>query len=496
MCNTIPASLQGEQERERLSKMDAIKELGFDPYGERFDRTHNTKTIESEYSYLEIGQESETKVSTAGRIMSIRSHGKTVFLSLSDVYGNIQIYIRKDAIGEDIFAIVKNLDLGDFFGVTGKMFRTKTGELTVAAETITLLSKSLHPMPEKFHGLKDVETKYRQRYIDLISDQDSRKTFVNRSLMIAAIRDYLNSNGFFEVETPCMSSVAGGAAAKPFITHHNTLNMDLYLRIATELHLKRCLVGGMEKVYELGRIFRNEGISTKHNPEFTTIEIYEAYSDLRGMMELVENLISASAKRLELGDCITYQGKEINIKPPFARLTMNEAFLKYGNITLSDIRDESKVEDIAKKLDIPYKKGENIGHFIEKVFDAIVEPNLLQPTFIIDYPIEISPLAKKKKDDPTLTDRFELFINCFEVANAFSEINDPLDQRERFEYQASLKAQGDEEAHPLDEDFLCALEYGMPPAGGIGIGIDRLAMLLTDSASIRDVILFPTMKSK
>lgn len=494
MDDFIPASLQGEQERERLSKMNAIKELGFEPYGERFDRTHNTKNIESEYSYLEIGQESETTVSTAGRVMSIRSHGKTVFLSLSDVYGNIQIYIRKDAIGEDVFAVIKNLDLGDFLGVTGKMFRTKTGELTVAAQEIAFLSKSLHPMPEKFHGLKDIETKYRQRYIDLISDQDSRKTFVNRSLMIAAIRDHLNSKGFFEVETPCMSSVAGGAAAKPFITHHNALNMDLYMRIATELHLKRCIVGGMEKVYELGRIFRNEGLSTRHNPEFTTVEIYEAYSDLRGMMELAEDIISACAKRLELGDTITYQGKEINIKPPFIRLTMNEAFLKYGNIGLKELRDSSKTKDIAKKLNIA--PSENIGHFIEKAFEAVVEPNLLQPTFITDYPIEISPLAKKKKDDPTLTDRFELFANCFELANAFSEINDPLDQRERFEYQAGLKAQGDEEAHPLDEDFLCALEYGMPPAGGIGIGVDRLAMLLTDSASVRDVILFPTLKSK
>ena len=494
MQNTtqLPLSLQGDQERERLSKMNEIKSLGIDPYGERFNRTHNTKSIHEEFVYLEIGQESETKVSTAGRITSMRSHGKTVFLNISDVYESIQIYIKKDILGEDTFAVVKNYDLGDFIGVSGRMFKTKTGELTIAAESLTFLAKSLHPMPEKFHGLKDVEIRYRQRYIDLIADHNSKKTFVNRSLMIAAIRDYLNSNGFFEVETPCLNVVAGGAAAKPFITHHNALNIDLYMRIATELHLKRCIVGGLEKVYELGRIFRNEGISTKHNPEFTTIEIYEAYSDLRGMMELAENIISASAKRLGLGDTITYQGKEINIKPPFTRLTMNEALLKYGDVTLIELRDEAKAKTIANKLNIPY--SENIGHFIEKVFETIVEPNLLQPTFITDYPIEISPLAKKKKDDPLLTDRFELFINCFEVANAFSEINDPLDQRERFEYQLTLKTLGDEEAHPLDEDFLCALEYGMPPTGGIGIGIDRLAMLLTDSASIRDVILFPTMK--
>ncbi len=493
---TLPPSLRGDQELERVSKMNAIRDLGVDPYGTRFERSHNTMTLKEQYSSLETGQEGTGVVAVAGRIVSVRSHGKTSFVNLSDVYGSVQVYFRKDVLGDDGFALLKNCDLGDIIGVSGNMFRTKTGELTVGASSLTFLSKSLHPMPEKWHGLKDVEIRYRQRYIDLIAEEDSRNTFIKRSLMIAAIRNYLNSNGFYEVETPCMSNIAGGAAARPFVTHHNALDVDLYLRIATELHLKRCIVGGLEKVYELGRLFRNEGVSTKHNPEFTTIEIYEAYSDYHGMMALVENIISAVAQRLGSGDVITYQGKEICIKTPFERLTMNDAFLKYGGVSLADLRDASKAPEIAAKLKLPYKPGEEVGHFIEKVFDAVVETNLQQPVFIIDYPVEISPLAKKKKEDPLLTDRFELFINGFEVANAFSEINDPLDQRERFEYQMKLKDHGDEEAHPLDEDFLCALEYGMPPTGGIGIGIDRLAMLFTDSSSIRDVILFPAMKLK
>lgn len=491
----LPLSLQGEQERERVSKMNAVRSGGTDPYGKRFDRTDDSRSLGEKYSHLEIGQEGEGTVSAAGRILSVRSHGKTSFITISDLYGNLQIYFRKDVLGEEKFALLKSLDIGDIIGVSGKMFRTKTGELTVFASVFEFLSKSLHPMPEKWHGLKDVELKYRRRYVDLIADEKSRKTFMARSKIVSSIRNYLDTKGFYEMETPCMSALAGGAAARPFITHHNTLGMDLYLRIATELHLKRCLVGGLEKVYEIGRLFRNEGIDTRHNPEFTTIEIYEAYSDYEGMMALAENLFRAAADTLSLGDSIEYQGRAISLKTPFKRMSMDEVLIKYGNVSMKDLRDPDKAADAAAKYGIPYKKGDSSGHLIEKVFEAAVEPHLVDPTFITDYPIEISPLAKKQAEDPTLTYRFELFICNMEFANAFSEINDPLDQRERFEAQAALKAAGDEEAHVLDEDFLCALEYGMPPAGGMGIGIDRLAMLLTDSPSIRDVILFPTLKA-
>lgn len=490
----LPPSLAGEQERERVSKLKTIREAGMDPYGKRFHRTDSSASIKEKYKSLEVSGTGEDKVSVAGRLLSIRSHGKTIFANISDRTGTLQLYLRKDLLGEELFSLVKLADLGDFIGVSGTVFRTRTGELTVGADSFQFLSKSLHPMPEKYHGLKDVELKYRRRYLDLMSDESSLARFIARSKMIATIREYLNSDGFFEVETPCMSSIAGGAAAKPFITRHNALDMQLYMRIATELHLKRCIVGGMERVYELGRIFRNEGISTRHNPEFTTIEIYEAYSDYVGMMDLCENLFTAVADKLGVAESVTYQGRELKLRPPFERLTMNDALLKYGEISLAQLRDPEQAEQISQKLELPYSKGEPAGHFIEKVFEAVVEPHLVQPVFITDYPVEISPLAKKKIDDPTLTDRFELFINNFEIANAFSEINDPLDQRERFEYQQTLRKSGDEEAHPLDEDFLLALEYGMPPCGGIGIGIDRMAMLFTDAPSIRDIILFPTMR--
>lgn len=491
----LPASLQGEQEKDRVNKMNALRAMGIDPYGHKYPRTSSTASIADRFSHIEIGQESEESVCVAGRVMAIRSHGKTAFLTVTDLYGSVQVYLKKDVLGEERFALLKLMDLGDIIGVSGRMFRTRTGELTVFADSFDFLSKSLHPMPEKWHGLKDVELKYRRRYVDLIADEKSRRTFITRSRIISAIRNYLDERDFHEMETPCMSSIAGGAAARPFITHHNALDMDMYLRIATELHLKRCLVGGMERVYEIGRLFRNEGLDTRHNPEFTTIEVYEAYSDYEGMMRMAEDIFRRAADVVGAGDSIEYQGRTISLKTPFRRMTMNEALKTWGGVSIEDLRDPDKAVEIAARFEIPYKKGEPCGHLIEKVFDAVAEPHLVDPIFITDYPIEISPLAKKQREDPTLTYRFELFICNMEFANAFSEINDPLDQRERFEAQALLRASGDEEAHELDEDFLCALEYGMPPAGGMGIGIDRLAMLFTDSPSIRDVILFPTLKS-
>ncbi|MDQ7822139.1 MAG: lysine--tRNA ligase [Candidatus Eremiobacteraeota bacterium] len=484
-----------DQEHERLDHLKELRARGIDPYEMKFRRTHRTSELHRLYDEIPIGEERD-EAAVAGRIMAVRSHGKTVFATLLDGEGQIQLYFRKDKLGEELFSLLRYCDIGDMAGVKGKVFRTRSGELTISVEEFSLLSKALHPLPEKWHGLKDVETRYRQRYLDLITDERSRDTFLKRSRLIAAVRDLLNGKGFHEVETPCMNAIAGGAAARPFITHHNALETDLYLRIATELHLKRCIVGGLEKVYEIGRIFRNEGISTKHNPEFTMLEVYEAYSDYEGMMEMTEEIIAAICRKLETGDDILYQGTTLHLAPPYRRLTMDEALRTYGGITLDDLRDMKKAPEIAEKYAVPFHKKEELGHFIDKVFECVVEPHLVQPVFITDYPIEISPLAKKKKENPLLTYRFELFIHHLEVANAFSELNDPLDQRKRFEYQMELKASGDEEAHPLDEDFLCALEYGMPPTGGIGVGIDRLVMLFTDSPSIRDVILFPALRPK
>jgi len=493
--DALPESLKGEQELERIEHVRSIRDGGFDPYGQRFHRTHTASELQALYGNIEIGEEKD-EVATAGRLMAVRSHGKTVFANLQDVKGQIQLYFRKDRFDEASFDCLKKVDIGDIMGVRGKVFRTRTGELTISVEHFDLLSKSLHPLPEKWHGLKDVEVRYRQRYLDLITNEEARSTIIKRSAIISSIRHYLDSLGFIEVETPCMTSLAGGATARPFITHHNALDTDLFLRIATELYLKRCIVGGLEKVYEIGRIFRNEGISTKHNPEFTMLELYEAYSDYEGMMEIAEQIISHAMSGLGIGPEIPYQGEMINMAPPYSRLTMDEALQKYGGPSLNDLRDFNKARAISRELEIPFEKMEDLGHLIDKVFEAKVEPHLVQPVFITDYPIELSPLAKKKKEDPLLTYRFELFISHYEIANAFSELNDPIDQRERFLYQLTLKEMGDQEAHPLDEDFLCALEYGMPPTGGIGIGIDRLVMLLTDSSSIRDVILFPTLKPR
>jgi lysyl-tRNA synthetase, class II len=491
----LPESLKGEQELERVNNLDFLSSAGANPYGQRFQRTHSTVELHRLYDEIDIGVEHD-EAAVAGRLMALRSHGKTVFGNIHDLLGQIQIYFRKDRFDEQAFELLKKLDLGDILGVRGKVFRTRSGELTLAVEHFSFLGKSLHPLPEKWHGLKDVETRYRQRYLDLMTNPQGRGLFVKRSRIVAAVRHFLDSRGFIEVETPCMNVIAGGATARPFTTHHNALDVDLYLRIATELYLKRCIVGGLEKVYEIGRIFRNEGISTKHNPEFTMLELYEAYSDYEGMMTVTEEIIAAACEGSETGYETTFQGTRLNLKPPYPRLTMNDAMLRYAGFSLHELRTIQKARQIADELHIPFTKEEEIGHLIDKVFEMKVEPHLIQPIFITDYPIEISPLAKRKAEDLSLTYRFELFIHNFEIANAFSELNDPLDQRSRFAYQIRLKDMGDEEAHPMDEDYITALEYGMPPTGGMGMGIDRLVMLLTDSPSIRDVILFPTLKPK
>lgn len=475
----------------RRQKLDELREIGINPFGERYERTHYTNQIIENFEKLE-GQ----KVSIAGRIMSKRGHGKASFADIQDGKGKIQIYVKVDNIGKKNYEIYRKLDIGDIIGVKGEVFKTRMGEISISVESFVLLSKSLRPLPEKWHGLKDVELRYRQRYVDLIINPDVRKTFIIRSKIIQAMRRYLDERGFLEVETPIMTPLAGGAAARPFITHHNALDIDLYLRIATELYLKRLIVGGFEKVYEIGKDFRNEGISIKHNPEFTMMELYEAYADYNDMMELTENMISYIAREVLGTTKITYQGQEIDLTPPWTRMTMVEAVKKYTGIDFDNIKSDQEAREIAKGLGLEVEESDTKGTILNLVFEEKVEGNLIQPTFILDYPIEISPLAKKKEENPNLTYRFEAFITAREMANAFSELNDPIDQKERFLQQLKQREAGDEEAHVFDEDFITALEYGMPPTGGLGIGVDRLVMLLTDSYSIRDVILFPTMKPK
>lgn len=476
----------------RRQKLDNLISQGIDPFGHKFERTHYAADVLENFDQLQ-GQE----VTVAGRIMATRGHGKAGFAHLQDMSGQIQIYGRVNDLG-DQYEVFKNLDIGDIVGVRGDVFKTRTQEITVATKDLQMLCKSLRPLPEKWHGLKDVELRYRQRYVDLIVNPEVKEVFVLRSRIIKAIRDFLDSQGFLEVETPTMHNIAGGATARPFITHHNALDIDLYMRIALELHLKRLLVGGFEKVYEIGRIFRNEGISTKHNPEFTMLELYQSYGDYTVMMQLVEQLMAYIADNVLGTREITYQGQKIDLTPPWTRLTMLEAIEKYVGIDFSavDENDQLALHEIAAQFGIEEEGPISKGNLINKVFEESVEPLLIQPTFIMDYPIEISPLAKKKPENPNLTYRFEAFIAAFELANAFSELNDPIDQKERFVKQMELRAAGDDEAHQMDEDFVRALEYGMPPAGGLGIGIDRLIMVLTDSPSIRDVILFPTMRPR
>lgn len=476
----------------RLQKLKDLKAKGINPFGQKYNCSHNSEQIHENFDELENEQ-----VKIAGRIMAIRGHGKAGFFDVQDFNGKIQIYIKKDKVSEETFELYKLLDIGDIVGIEGSVFKSKRGEISISLEKLTLLSKSLRPLPEKWHGLKDMDIRYRQRYLDLIANPEVKQTFLMRSKIISSMRHFLDERGFVEVETPILSPLAGGAAAKPFITHHNALDIDLYLRIATELYLKRLIVGGFEKVYEIGKDFRNEGISIKHNPEFTMIELYQAYADYKDMMELTENMIAYVAKEVLGTTKIMYQGEEIDLTPPWTRMTMVEAVKKYTNIDFDEIKTDEEARKIGKELNIEEVGNEDTkGKVLNLIFEEKVEDKLLQPTFIYDYPIEISPLAKKKEDNPMLTYRFEAFVTRRELGNAFSELNDPIDQKERFLNQLKEREAGDEEAHVYDEDYINALEHGMPPAGGLGIGIDRLVMLLTDSYSIRDVILFPTMKPK
>ncbi len=475
----------------KMDKLEELKASGKDPFQiMKYDPSHHSSDLLDNYDELE-GKE----VNLAGRIMTKRLMGKASFCNIQDLKGNIQSYVRKDAIGEEAYAEFKKYDIGDIIGIRGTVFKTRTEEISIKAEEVTLLSKSLQVLPEKFHGLKDTDIRYRQRYVDLIMNPDVKETFIKRSQILREIRNYLDSLGFMEVETPVLVENAGGAAAKPFLTHHNALHQDLKLRISLELYLKRLIVGGLEKVYEIGRVFRNEGLSTRHNPEFTLLELYQAYTDYNGMMDLVENLIRTVANKVLATEVITYDGIEIDLSKPFKRISMVDAVKEYSGVEFTDEMTDDEAKAIADEHHIEYEKIHRKGDILNLFFDEYVEEKLEQPTFVTDYPIEISPLASKKPSNPNYTERFELFITKREMANAFSELNDPIDQRERFKHQEELIAAGDEEANATDDDFLNALDYGMPPTGGIGIGIDRLVMLLTGAASIRDVLLFPTMKS-
>jgi len=476
----------------RREKLEKLRQEGKDPFEiTTYNVTHKAREIINNFENME-GQ----TVSIAGRIMTKRVMGKASFAHILDGSGQIQIFVRINEVGDELYQSFKSYDIGDIIGLTGVVFRTKMGEITVNAQDIILLTKSLYPLPEKWHGLKDPDLRYRHRHMDLIVNPDVRRTFIMRSKIIRGIRNYLDNKGYLEVETPILHTTAGGATARPFITHHNTLDIDMYLRIATELHLKRLIIGGFDKVYEVGRIFRNEGMSIKHNPEFTSVEIYKAYGDYYDMMELTEDMIVTIARETLGTTRVMYQGVEVDLTPPWQRMTMVEAVKRYTGLDFSVISTDQEAREAAQKAGVEVDKDSTWGKVLNEIFEEKVEEHLVQPTFIMDYPVEVSPLAKRMKDDPRLTYRFELFITGREMANAFSELNDPIDQRERFMEQARLRAAGDEEAHMMDEDFVHALEVGMPPTGGLGIGIDRLVMLLTDSYSIRDVILFPTMKPK
>ena len=485
-----------DQILERMKKLGDLRERGVNPYVSRFrsqDRTgdlvlrHGEKTAEA----LATG---EIQVRTAGRLMGIRTHGKVTFAHLRDGSGQIQIYLKQDAVGPAQYELMRRLDVGDFVGVEGHLFRTRTGELTIWVKSLTLLTKALRPLPEKWHGLTDVETRYRQRYVDLVANQAVPELFRRRSRIVAALRASLDARGFQEVETPMLQVIAGGAAARPFRTHHNALGMELFLRIAPELYLKRLVVGGLDRVYELNRSFRNEGVSTQHNPEFTMLEFYQAYADYHDLMDLTEDLLMTVARETLGGLELTYQGQAISLKAPWPRLTLLEALERLGGCRPADVADAAAARAAAERLGVPLNPQWGWGKVLGELFEATVEPKLIQPTFILDFPLEVSPLAKQKEDDPRFVQRFELFMGGLEVANAYTELNDPAEQRRRFEEQLRARERGDEEAHAMDEDFIRALEYGMPPTAGEGIGVDRLVMLFTDSPSIRDVIFFPQLR--
>ncbi|WP_338450492.1 lysine--tRNA ligase [Niallia oryzisoli] len=487
-----------DQLQVRREKLAQLRNKGLDPFGKRFERTHLALELKEQYEALEKEEidEKDVSVTIAGRIMTKRGKGKAGFAHIQDISGQIQIYVRQDAVGDEQYEIFNIADLGDIVGITGKLFKTKVGELSIKANNFELLTKSLRPLPDKFHGLKDVEQRYRQRYLDLIMSEESKGTFVTRSRIIRSIRNYLDQHGYLEVETPMMHSIAGGAAARPFITHHNALDMELFMRIAIELHLKRLIVGGLEKVYEIGRVFRNEGVSTRHNPEFTMIELYEAYADYRDIMALTENLVAHVAQEVLGSTKIQYGDYEVDLTPQWKRLHMVDAIKEYTGVDFWKEMSVEEARQLAKENGIEINDNMEYGHIVNEFFEQKVEEKLIQPTFIYGHPVEISPLAKKNEEDPRFTDRFELFIVGREHANAFTELNDPIDQRERFEAQLKEREQGNDEAHQMDDDFIEALEYGMPPTGGLGIGIDRLVMLLTNSPSIRDVLLFPLMRHR
>lgn len=482
-----------EQEALRREKLVKLQEEGKDPFDVyKVERTHSSQQVKDNFEELE-GKE----VTVAGRIMSKRGQGKVVFSDIHDRDGKIQLFIKIDEVGEEALKQYKTNDLGDWVAATGEVFKTKTGEVSVKVKTVELICKSLKPLPEKWHGLKDPDLRYRQREVDIITNPEVKDTFIKRSQIISGIRAFLDSRGFLEVETPMLATIAGGASARPFITHHNTLDLDMFLRIAPELYLKRCIVAGFEKVYELGRTFRNEGMSVRHNPEFTMIELYQAFADYNDMMELTENMVAEVCKKVNGTTKVTYQGTEIDFMPPWRRITMVDAVKEYAGVDFNEFKSDADAQAVAKEKHLEFPKPLNTvtkGEVLNALYEEFCEQHMIQPTFIIDYPVEISPLTKKKRGNEMFTERFEGFVFGRELCNAYSELNDPIVQRERFAQQEKERELGDDEAYMIDEEFMGALETGMPPTGGLGIGIDRLIMFLTDSASIRDVILFPTMK--
>ena len=475
----------------RRQKLQDLRDQGKDPFlNEKYDVTHKSKDIKEDYDSLE-----GTEVSLAGRIMSKRGQGKVSFSDIQDSEGRVQLFIKKDNIGEEEYELFKTYDIGDIIGIVGEVFKTKTEEVSIRVSKITLLTKSLQILPEKFHGLKDPDLRYRQRYVDLIMNPEVKENFIKRTRVIKSIRSFLDDRGYLEVETPILTTVAGGAAAKPFVTHHNTLDIDMQLRIANELYLKRLIVGGFDKVYEMGRMFRNEGMSVKHNPEFTSIELYSAYEDYEDMMSITEELIAHCATELSGTTLVEFQGREIDFKVPWKRVSMHDLVEEKTGIDFYALSSDEEARSIAKdKLKLEVKDSMTKGHIVNLAFEEFGEADLIQPTFVLHHPVEVSPLAKRNAENPHYTNRFEAFANGWELANAFSELNDPIDQKERFEEQLRQRAAGDDEAHPMDEDFINALEVGLPPTGGLGIGIDRMIMLLTNSASIRDILFFPTMR--